>query len=92
VAMATFRRARQGAVLQGQGLRDLNFTGMKGRVAIYEVMPVSEEIRAAILKNVSTPTRGRSPIARHEEPAAERPHEGSLKELRRSRKCCGTLS
>jgi type IV pilus assembly protein PilB len=27
---------------------------MKGRVAIYEVMPISEELRDAILKNAST--------------------------------------
>jgi type IV pilus assembly protein PilB len=27
---------------------------MKGRVAIYEVMPVSEEVRDAILKNAPT--------------------------------------
>src|SRR5467141_715886 len=39
---------------KGKGCATCNFTGMKGRVAIYEVMPVSEEIRAAILKNVAT--------------------------------------
>jgi type IV pilus assembly protein PilB len=27
---------------------------MKGRVAIYEVMPISEEMRALILRNVPT--------------------------------------
>jgi type IV pilus assembly protein PilB len=27
---------------------------MKGRIAIYEVMPVTEEIRDAILKNANT--------------------------------------
>jgi len=39
---------------KGKGCATCNFTGMKGRVAIYEVMPVTEEIRAAILKNVGT--------------------------------------
>ncbi|PYN02961.1 MAG: type II secretion system protein GspE, partial [Candidatus Rokuibacteriota bacterium] len=39
---------------KGKGCATCSFTGMKGRVAIYEVMPVTEEIRAAILKNVGT--------------------------------------
>src|SRR5437867_3307246 len=39
---------------KGKGCATCNFTGMKGRVAIYEVMPVTEEIRAAILKNQGT--------------------------------------
>jgi len=36
---------------KGRGCAACNFTGMKGRVAIYEVMPVSREIRDLILKN-----------------------------------------
>src|SRR6184192_1057596 len=36
---------------KGKGCATCNFTGMKGRVAIYEVMPVGEELRDAILKN-----------------------------------------
>src|SRR6266699_548433 len=39
---------------KGKGCATCNFTGMKGRVAIYEVMPVTEEVRTAILKNVAT--------------------------------------
>jgi type IV pilus assembly protein PilB len=39
---------------KGKGCVTCNFTGMKGRVAIYEVMPVGEELRSAILKNAST--------------------------------------
>jgi len=39
---------------KGKGCATCNFTGMKGRVAIYEVMPISEELRNAILKNAST--------------------------------------
>src|SRR5436309_3769105 len=36
---------------KGRGCPACNFTGMKGRIAIYEVMPVSQEIRDLILKN-----------------------------------------
>ena len=39
---------------KGKGCQTCNFTGMKGRVAIYEVMPISEEMREMILKNGST--------------------------------------
>ena len=36
---------------KGRGCAACNFTGMKGRVAIYEVMPASQEIRDLILNN-----------------------------------------
>ena len=39
---------------KGKGCATCNFTGMKGRIAIYEVMPVGEDLRSAILKNAST--------------------------------------
>src|SRR5438093_326539 len=39
---------------KGKGCATCYFTGMKGRVAIYEVMPISEELRDAILKNAPT--------------------------------------
>jgi len=39
---------------KGKGCPACNHTGMKGRVAIYEVMPISEELRDLILKNGST--------------------------------------
>jgi len=39
---------------KGKGCQVCNFTGMKGRIAIYEMMPISEEVRDAILRNVST--------------------------------------
>jgi type IV pilus assembly protein PilB len=39
---------------RGKGCQTCSFTGMKGRVAIYEVMPVSQEIRDLILRNAST--------------------------------------
>jgi type IV pilus assembly protein PilB len=39
---------------KGKGCQTCNFTGMKGRVAIYEVMPVTADLRTVILKNGST--------------------------------------
>jgi type IV pilus assembly protein PilB len=39
---------------KGKGCQTCNFTGMKGRVAIYEVMPVTEELRTLVLKNCTT--------------------------------------
>jgi type IV pilus assembly protein PilB len=39
---------------KGKGCQTCNFTGMKGRVAIYEVMPVSPELRDMILRNATT--------------------------------------
>jgi type IV pilus assembly protein PilB len=37
----------------GKGCPTCNFTGMKGRVAIYQVMPITPEIRDLILRNAS---------------------------------------
>ncbi len=39
---------------KGKGCATCNFTGMKGRVAIYEVMPISPELRDMILKGANT--------------------------------------
>jgi type IV pilus assembly protein PilB len=39
---------------RGKGCALCNFTGMKGRIAIYEVMPISHEIRDLILRNAPT--------------------------------------
>ena len=39
---------------KGKGCQVCNFTGMKGRIAIYEVMPISQELRDAILKSAPT--------------------------------------
>jgi type IV pilus assembly protein PilB len=39
---------------KGKGCQVCNFTGMKGRIAIYEVMPISPELRDAILKAAPT--------------------------------------
>jgi type IV pilus assembly protein PilB len=39
---------------KGKGCPACNFTGMKGRVAIYEVMPITDDVRDLILKNAPT--------------------------------------
>ena len=39
---------------KGKGCQTCNFTGMKGRVALYELMPVTEELRTIILKGGQT--------------------------------------
>jgi type IV pilus assembly protein PilB len=39
---------------RGKGCATCNFTGMKGRVAIYEVMPITEGLRDMILKSAAT--------------------------------------
>jgi type IV pilus assembly protein PilB len=39
---------------RGKGCQTCNFTGMKGRVAIYEAMPISHELRDLILRNAPT--------------------------------------
>jgi len=36
---------------KGKGCQHCNFTGMKGRIAIYEILPVNDEIRDLILHN-----------------------------------------
>ena len=36
---------------KGKGCHACSFTGMKGRVAVYEVMPISEELREMMLRN-----------------------------------------
>ena len=41
-------------IYKGKGCQVCNFTGMKGRVAIYEVMPATEMLRELILKSAST--------------------------------------
>jgi type IV pilus assembly protein PilB len=39
---------------KGKGCATCSFTGMRGRVAIYEVMPVTQEIRDLIIRNAPT--------------------------------------
>jgi type IV pilus assembly protein PilB len=40
-------------VCRGRGCATCNNTGIKGRMAIYELMPMTEKIKEAILKNAS---------------------------------------
>ncbi len=39
--------------VKGKGCEECSFTGYRGRVALYELMELNEELRAAILKGVS---------------------------------------
>jgi type IV pilus assembly protein PilB len=39
---------------RGRGCAACSFTGLRGRVAIYEVMPITTELRALLLRNAST--------------------------------------
>ncbi len=41
-------------VYKGKGCEKCSFTGMKGRVALYEVMPIDEALRDMILKSAPT--------------------------------------
>jgi type IV pilus assembly protein PilB len=41
-------------IYRGKGCEKCTFTGMKGRVALYEVMPVNEHLRDMILTGAST--------------------------------------
>jgi type IV pilus assembly protein PilB len=41
-------------LMKAQGCGACNFTGLKGRIALYEVLPVTEEIRELILRSAST--------------------------------------
>src|SRR5215813_11128849 len=42
---------RRTQLYKGRGCATCSFTGMKGRIALYEVMPVTQEIKDLILKN-----------------------------------------
>jgi type IV pilus assembly protein PilB len=46
------------AFYRGKGCQQCNFTGMKGRVAIYETMPVNEEVRDLILHGAAAAELG----------------------------------
>jgi type IV pilus assembly protein PilB len=47
------RGVGQVTLYEGRGCQSCDFTGMKGRVAIYEVMPITDELRQLILKEGS---------------------------------------
>jgi type IV pilus assembly protein PilB len=39
---------------EGRGCQDCGYTGYRGRVALYEVMPMTEELRSLVLANAPT--------------------------------------
>jgi len=39
---------------EGRGCQMCNYSGMKGRVAIYELMPITDELRQLILRDASS--------------------------------------
>jgi type IV pilus assembly protein PilB len=41
-------------VMRGAGCRSCNNTGYKGRIAVYEIMPISDELREFVLNGAST--------------------------------------
>jgi type IV pilus assembly protein PilB len=41
-------------LFKGKGCATCSFTGMRGRVAIYEVMPISQELRDLVIHNAPT--------------------------------------
>jgi type IV pilus assembly protein PilB len=45
---------RRMTLYTGKGCQTCNLTGMKGRVALYEVMPVTEEVRDLVLRGAPT--------------------------------------
>jgi type IV pilus assembly protein PilB len=47
---------------QGRGCSDCGNTGYRGRVALYEVMPMTEEIRSLVLANAPTPEIKRAAV------------------------------
>jgi len=51
-----------GIVYKGKGCSHCNQTGYKGRVGLYEVMPISSEIRNMILKGASSDEIGKKAI------------------------------
>jgi type IV pilus assembly protein PilB len=52
------------AVMRGRGCKECKETGYKGRIAIYEIMPVTEELRELILNGASTAELKREAVRR----------------------------
>ncbi|MCA9523859.1 MAG: type IV-A pilus assembly ATPase PilB [Myxococcales bacterium] len=46
--------AKNCTVMRGTGCRTCNDTGMKGRVALYEIMPMTDELKDLVLQGVSS--------------------------------------
>ncbi|MEW6296396.1 MAG: type IV-A pilus assembly ATPase PilB [Thermodesulfobacteriota bacterium] len=47
---------------EGRGCQDCGYTGYRGRVALYEVMPMLEELRSLVLANAPTPEIKRAAV------------------------------
>ena len=52
-----------GMVYKGKGCTNCNQTGYKGRIGLYEVMPISPEVRALILKGATSDEIARKVIS-----------------------------
>ncbi len=46
--------ATEATCYMGEGCNDCNNTGYKGRIALYEVMPITDELRAAVINGANT--------------------------------------
>lgn len=52
----------EGIVYKGKGCSECNHTGYKGRVGLYEIMPISPEIRSMILKSEASDRIGEQAV------------------------------
>ena len=50
----TESQIQNGTFLEGKGCRVCNETGFKGRVAIFEIMPMTDELKDLVLQGVSS--------------------------------------
>jgi type IV pilus assembly protein PilB len=55
--------AQNAKIYHGSGCRNCNETGFKGRIALYEIMPMSDEIKDLILQGASSVELKRAAIA-----------------------------
>ena len=55
--------AKTAEIYEGKGCRTCNETGFKGRVALYEIMPMSDELKDLVLQGVSAVELKREAIA-----------------------------
>ena len=47
-------QARTATIMKGRGCRNCNDTGYKGRIALYEVMPLNDELKECVLQGYSS--------------------------------------
>jgi type IV pilus assembly protein PilB len=55
--------AKNSEVFEGKGCRACNDTGFKGRIALYEIMPMTDELKDLVLQGVSSIELKREAIA-----------------------------